>query len=65
MSFMSCHTAIIKRLFRRTQYIIVPVTVLTAIPKQPQLNRTFLLLSGLITLMVYLCDVSIAFRHPP
>ena len=34
MSFMSCHTAIIKRLFRRTQYIIVTVTALAAITKK-------------------------------
>lgn len=31
MSFMSCHTAIIERLFRGAQFIIVTVTALTAI----------------------------------
>lgn len=32
---MSCHTAVIKRLFRRTQYIIVTATAPAAITEQP------------------------------
>lgn len=35
MSFMNCHTAVIERLLRGTQFIIVTVTALAAIIKQP------------------------------
>lgn len=39
MSFTSCHTAIIKRPFSRTQYIRVTVTALAAITEQPDIVK--------------------------
>lgn len=36
---MSCHTAIIKRVFRRTQYITVTVMVLAAVTEQSDIDK--------------------------